>query len=243
MLTVCCVWVRGPVNYTADYVVRLERMVRRYLARPFDFVCFTDRREELPGSMLSVYMPSMTGVVPGNGCGYWSKIRLFDPSYAAKATRTAGHRVLYIDLDSLIVSDLSPIVDFPAPFAITEDALVKERAHLDTDKHGRQLIRAFNSSVMVWDVGFGEDIFTEWTPAVALRLSTDQDWIAERYPNAAAMPYSWFPRISQLRKDPQFEAFGAPMPPEAKVILSKKPKNSECAKQMPWFDAAWGGWH
>lgn len=226
MLTVCCVWVTGPVKYTADYVVRLERMVRRYLKRPFEFVCLTDQGSALPSSIRWRRLDSMIGVVPDNGAGYWSKVMLFRPG-------TFAGRVLYIDLDSLIVSDLSPIVEYPAPFAITEDALVKERAHLDTDKYGRKLVRAFNSSVMAWDAGFGHDLFTEWTPDVADRLSTDQDWIAERYPNAAAMPYGWFPRIS--RQQP-------PWPADAKVVLVKKPKNLEACEKWPWFEPLWGGW-
>lgn len=227
MLTVCCVWVRGPVPYTSDYVVRLERMVRRYLDRPFDFVCLTDQPSELPSSIGRIRIQSLATAVPRNGVGYWNKVSLF---YQAVGFRG---RVLYIDLDSLLVSDLSPIVDYPAPFAITEDALVKERAHLDTDRYGRKLVRAFNSSVMVWDAGFGADIYNAWTPDVAQRLSTDQDWIAERYPTAAAMPYAWFPRIS--RQQP-------PWPDEAKVVLVKKPKPHEAVARWPWFEQAWGGW-
>ena len=238
MLTVCCVWVRGPVYYTADYVVRLRRMVTRYLARPHRFVCFTDQPDALP-DIETVTIEGMRGVVPDNGAGYWAKVRVFHPVFAFpgwgwyRAGALGGSRVLYIDLDSLIVSDLSPIVDFPAPFAITEDELVKERPRVDTDKYGRQILRAFNSSVMVWDAGFGQDIYTAWTPDVAQRLSTDQDWIAERYPNAAALPCAWFPRIS--RQQP-------PWPDEAKVVLVKKPKPHEAVDRWPWFEPLWGGW-
>lgn len=226
MLTVVCIFMRGPVAYTADYVVRLERMVRRHLDRPFSFVCLTDRSAELPESIESFRIPSMQENVPPNGVGYWAKINLFNPWLAC-----LDGRVLYIDLDSLIVNDLSPIVDAPATFAITADALVEERQHIDTDRYGRKLVRKFNSSVMVWDAGTHSDIWQAWRPDVALRLSTDQDWIAERHPDAYALPYEWFPRISRVQP---------PWPDEAKVVLVKKPKNHEAVERWPWFEPLWG---
>lgn len=225
MLTVVCVFVRGPYPYTADYVVRLERMVRRQLARPFRFVCLTDRAEELPATIEAIRIRGLAGQVPNNGAGYWNKVRLFDPALHLRG------RVLYIDLDSLIVGPLEPIVDYPASLALTEDALVLERAHLNTDRYGRGLVRRFNSSVMVWDGGLHQDLWTRWTPAVAQRLSTDQDWIGEQAEDAVGMPLGWFPRISRVQP---------PWPADAKVVLVKKPKNHEAAQRWPWFEPLWG---
>lgn len=225
-MTVCCVWVAGPVPYSADYVRRLKRMVARYLQRPHRFVCLTDQPEALP-DIETIRIDSMRGVVPDNGAGYWAKVRLFDPAIGFEG------RVLFLDLDVLVISDLSPIVDFPAPFAITEDALVQERAHLDRDRYNRKLVRRFNSSVMVWYGGLYRDLWECWTPDVAQRLSTDQDWIGERYYHAAAMPLAWFPRISRVQP---------PWPDDAKVVLVKKPKPHDAVKRWPWFESMWGGW-
>lgn len=232
MLTVCCVFVKGPYPYTADYVVRLERMVRRYLARPIQFVCLVDQHTIRPvldsdTPIRVVQVDSVAPYVPTNGGGYWNKVRLFDPKLFTQG------RVLYLDLDSLIVAPLDPIVDYPTPFGLTEDAFVVERAHLDTDRYGRKLVRRYNSSVMVWDAGHAADIWTSWTPAIAARLSTDQDWIGERHPEAAAIPLDWFPRISKVQP---------PWPADAKVVLVKKPKNHEAVTRWPWFEPLWGGW-
>lgn len=226
MITVCCVWVRGPVNYTAEYVFRLRKMVARHLSRAHRFVCLTDRPQELPG-IETISITSMAGIVPDNGAGFWTKVVLFNPALGLFG------RVLFLDLDVLIVSDLAPIVDYPAPFALTEDALVVERAHLDRDRYNRKLVRRFNSSVMVWYGGLCRDIWDAWTPEVAQRLSTDQDWIGERYYSAAAMPLAWFPRISRVQP---------PWPEDAKVVLVKKPKNLDAVARWPWFEQAWGGW-
>lgn len=226
MLTVACVFVRGPYPYTPEYVERLARMTRRYIARPFRFVCLTDQPETLPG-LETIRIASLAGVVPANGVGYWNKLRLFDP------TLELTGRVLYIDLDSLVVNDLAPIIDFPAPFAIAADELVVQRSHLDRDGYGRRIVRRFNSSVMVFEGGAHAELFTEWTPWVAEDLSTDQDWIGAMASDAVGLPWGWFPRISQTQP---------PWRPEHRVVLVKKPKCHVWAEREPWFEAAWGGW-
>jgi hypothetical protein len=223
-ITVACVWVRGPVPYTLDYVVRLERMVRRHIDRPYRFVCLTDRPELMPAGIDGIRI-SADGRVPDNGRGYWAKVQLFDPRHQWTT------RMLFLDLDVLVVSSLAPIIDAPSAFALTEDALTLERAHLDRDRYGRRIVRRFNSSVIVWDGGLCRDLFEQWTPDVAQTYSTDQDWIGERYPGAMALPYEWFPRISRVQP---------PWPIEAKVVLVKKPKNHEACARWPWFEPLWG---
>jgi hypothetical protein len=237
VITVACVYVKGPYPYSVDYVVRLERMVRRYLQRPFTFVCLGDAdttREIVHASVTEpgfspyvIQIKSLAGVVPDNGSGYWNKLRLFDPLLELRG------RVLFLDLDTLIVAPLDPIVDYPAGLALTTDALVTERAHIDRDRYGRRLVRRFNSSVMVFDGGTHADLWTRWSPKVAEQLSTDQDWIGEQAEDAVGMPLEWFPRISRVQP---------PWPEEAKVVLVKKPKNHEAVTRWPWFEAQWGGW-
>lgn len=227
-LTVACVWVKGPVPYTADYVVRLERMVRAHLSRPFRFVCLTDQRAAL-SEHAHIHIKKIGGLlgnVPDNGAGYWNKLRLFDPWVSLTG------RVLYLDLDTLVVGSLDPIVDYPSPFALAEDELRHERPERDTDRYHRTVIRRYNSSVMVFDADGLSDLYARWRMTDALRLSTDQDWIAERRPSADMLPMSWFPRISRVQP---------PWPADAKVVLVKKPKNAVWLEREPWFDAMWGG--
>lgn len=143
--------------------------------------------------------------------------------------------MLYLDLDSLIVARLAPILDAPAPFAITADP--ERRAVPRTqDSYGRRIVRRFNSSVMVWDGGTHTALYTDWSPDVAQRLSGDQDWIGTRLRHAHALPRAWFPRISECAA-----ASGGTVtyPSDAKVILCKHPKNHIAAEQWPWVEAIW----
>jgi hypothetical protein len=211
-MTVACVWVRGHVPYSAEYVTRLAAMVRRWIDRPYRFVCLTDRPEALPG-VETIRIPS-----PSPLRGWWAKVRLFDPVIGL-----AG-RVLYLDLDTLIVGPLGPIIDYPATVALAPPG----GAFVGRD--GLSVVYRYNSSVMVWNAGALEVLHREWTPAVADRLWGDQDWIGERYPSAALLPSAWLPRLSTVTGPP----FG-----DAKVILAKVPKNHVAAGRWPWVADIW----
>jgi hypothetical protein len=214
-LTVACVWVKANVPYSAEYVTKLHGMVRRHLARPFRFVCLTDRPAALP-----VWVDVIT-IEPHRGLfGWWSKIELFN-----QAHHFSG-RMLYLDLDVLVVGDLDMIVDYPAEFALLP------HAGTFNGKDGLAVVKRFNSSVMVWDAGTQNHVYDTWTPGVADILWGDQDHIGLQCPQAAIMPARWFPRLSDFR--------WPDVPVDAKVLLTKKPKNTVAAKTMPGFAEAWG---
>jgi hypothetical protein len=226
VLTICCLLVKGPVPYSAEYVTRLERGARKWLERPFRFVCFTDGTVPLPPDIDTITIPPPSPAIPLNGRGYWSKLQVFNPAYGL-----AG-RVLYLDLDTLVVGPLDDIVDFPAPLALAEDPFIESRADITTDRFGRTLVRRFNGSVMVWDAGTQNALWDKWSVIETFRLSTDQDWVGEQAPHARPLPLAWFPRLSQVQP---------PWPADARVVLCKKPKNHEAAAQWPWFERAWSG--
>lgn len=213
MITVVCVLVKGHVPFKVEYVTKLKAMVARHLKRPHRFVCLTDRPEWFH-MVDTIYVPS-----PRPLKGWWSKIHLFD------ALNGFTGRVLYLDLDSLVMNALDPIVDFPAPFALVPDA-----GHFQ-GKGELKVVKRFNSSVMVWNAGVNTSLFDGWTPDVAARLWGDQDWIGEQMPDASVMPLEWFPRLSDLGHD---------LPgPLAKVVLMKKPKNIIAAQLYPWVAQHW----
>lgn len=215
MLTVACVWVRGNVDYDVSYVTKLHGMVRRHLARPFRFVCLTDRPEELPEGIEGISITPFSGLF-----GWWSKVHLFNSAHGLTG------RVLYLDLDTLVVNDLSPVVDFRAEFALVP------HAGTFNGKNGLAVVKRFNSSVMVWEAGTQDHIYHLWSRSIARSLWGDQDWIGLQCPNAATMPAEWFPRLSDVDW-PNY-------PAEAKVVLCKKPKNTDAAKKLIGFAEAWG---
>lgn len=218
MLTVACVWVKANVPYSADYVVKLRAMVKRHLTVPHRFICLTDQPRKLPEDMIKMGVT----IVPGLP-GWWAKVFLFSPELAHYV---GGSRWLYLDLDSIVVDSLNPIVDYPAPFALVP------HAGTFNGRNGLAVVKRFNSSVMVWDTpSETERLYTRFDSTVTSRLWGDQDWIGEQMPHAATMPSEWFPRISSI-------GIGGP-DEDAIVVLAKKPKNADAAKLYDWVRDAW----
>jgi hypothetical protein len=102
MIVAC---VRTGTKYSPDYVMRLEAGVARHLAQPHTFVCLTDRPQDLP--LMTTIDIGSTGLK-----GWWGKMALFD--FAARRRE----RVLYFDLDTVVVGDLTPLALIGAEFAI-----------------------------------------------------------------------------------------------------------------------------
>ncbi len=219
MIAVSCVWVRGNVPYSVDYVARLRSMVSRHLKVPHRFMCLTDRPNELPSGVIPVVIRGPV-LIPG----WWSKLELFNPAFRS----AFGLRNLYLDLDSIIVSDLAPVVMHTGPgdlSIVPDGGTFQGRGHL-------RVVKRYNSSVMVWTpTPVLWSLWQDFNLGVTNRLWGDQDWIGEQYQDANLMPAEWFPRVSELG--------GNPPGPEAKVVLCKKPKNVEAAEQLPWVREAW----
>lgn len=103
-LTVAAVWTGS--KYEPAYVQRLFNMVHRHLPE-HEKVCLTDHRQsELPLGVRRV------DVTPDKLPGWWAKMRLYDPVW-----RT-DQRVIYLDLDTVIVGDISPLSTMTDPLSI-----------------------------------------------------------------------------------------------------------------------------
>lgn len=219
-LTVACVLVKGHVNFTPDYVFKLKSMAAKRLP-PHRFICLTDHPESLLG-VETIKIPTPVGMF-----AWWAKLELFNPKHEA----LQDGRILYFDLDVLIVDDCADLIDYGG-MGMT---LVPDDAPNFVGKGAMRTVKRFNSSVMSWDGGMYNDLYLDWKPDVTERLWGDQDWIGERLPKATKMPLFWFPRLSQVMTKGRVD--GAVK--NAKVILCKKPKNADAAKQWPWFAKAW----
>lgn len=213
--TLACVMVRGKRRrYTGEWVDRLRNMVARHTDRPFRTVCLTDQPEEMPRGVEHVVIPPSAGVR-----GWWSKLYLFHPGMPF------DRRVLYLDLDMIVLGDLAPIIDFPVDFAICADT--------DSAWQGKgnlAVIKRYNSSCMVWDHLARERFFHDFRRPWARELWSDQDALARMSPDERTFPQEWFTRIN-----PSSYPFHA----DAKLGLCVKWKNDKMMKEAIWFGQYW----
>lgn len=102
MVTVACV-LRTGSYYNAEYVAKLQRAVARNLHIEHRFVCLSD-----------VDVPCERIPLIHDYKGWWNKIELFRPGLF-------DGPVLYIDLDSIIVGDLTKCFDVEHTFTMAHD--------------------------------------------------------------------------------------------------------------------------
>ena len=124
MVTVCCVlW--GD-KFSEDYVRNLKAGVERNTTVRHKFVCLSDRHIE--GVDTKFLKPGLTG--------WWNKLQLFDGDIYG--------RMVYLDLDTLIVGNIDWLLNYTGGFMGIEDL-----GHVN--EHQPHLKDKLQSGVMAWD--------------------------------------------------------------------------------------------
>jgi len=185
VLTVACVNHGNYLGRGDQYVNTLHAMVRRNLSREFDFVCLKDEGD----------------------AGWWAKIELFRPG------RFSG-RVLYTDLDSVIVGSLEELAD--------------TKGIIDLNDWGWKT-HTLSSAVMVWDAGEHAEIFTRYTATVPKRFRGDQDWITHLG--------GWQALPSHLCRSYRYDCVDVPPSDCVHVSMHGRPKPHEI--RDGWVPSAW----
>jgi hypothetical protein len=104
MLTCVC-WKWGDL-FSAKYVNTMQAMLTRHLHRPFELVCVTD---DPRGITSAVRTERITQWQDTPRCR--RRMAQYDRAFAARL----GSRILSIDLDVVIVDDITPLVDRREP--------------------------------------------------------------------------------------------------------------------------------
>ena len=154
MITVACLDHRNYLGRGAEYVSKFRAGVARHMAQPHRFVCLTDApdRQALPHDEIQ-YLPCCDKRAQLL-TGWWAKLYLFEPG------RFSG-RVLYLDLDSVIVGPLDPIVEKTGAIYLEDWGW----------KH-----HAVAGGHLVWDAGEHKDIWAG-ADSAPKRYKDDQDYI------------------------------------------------------------------
>jgi len=108
----CMKW---GTKYGPEYVNRLYAMVRRHLKGEFNFVCLTDRSEGIRAEVQCLPIPELT-LPNGEPERGWKKLTTFEADlHGLKGT------ALFLDLDVVIVDDITPFFEVPGEFLIIHD--------------------------------------------------------------------------------------------------------------------------
>lgn len=166
-ITFACV--KWGALYGADYVNILCNAISRNLPQrqKAKFVCFTDDAEGINKEI-------ETRPLPEGLCGWWNKLYLFKDGVFED-----GQRVIFFDLDTIIVGALDDIVKYRGNFALLRDFL-----RPDGSGSGVMLWRA-GYATWLWDnfeaLGFPE---IEGGDQAWIEQNIDADLLQQLYPQA-----------------------------------------------------------
>ncbi len=239
-------------TFAPAHVVILRNMVRRHLKFPHEFVVVTDDlMPKAPGfSPDSAERDGLTDIVD-----YWrengiravpldmskhvpgtvfARLCMRNKRYAAGLI---GRRILNLDLDMVIVKDITPLVNRDEP------SVFWRNPNFETGNR-----RAFyQTSVQLFDAGSHEELYKDfdpdYTPTWVNRRfgGKEQAWVSERLD--WDLPY-WDEQhgiygAGRLFRDRPDKGVGAELPDNARIISfpgDRMPEDDEMKKNFPWID-------
>ena len=174
--TVLCM--KWGTKYGPEYVNRLYAMVARHLRGPFDLVCLTDDHRGVREEVRCLPIPSLA-LPPGIPERGWTKLTTFEANlHGLEGT------ALFLDLDVVIVGDITPFFEAPGEFLIIHDWKRPWRI-------------TGNSSVYRFQIGAHADVLAEFRATqeqVRSRLRNEQAFLSEvmhRQGRLAYWPAHW----------------------------------------------------
>lgn len=209
--------------YSACDVNRLYRQVRCHLARPHRFVCFTDDAQDLAPGIEALPLPEL-GLPAGHGDTRWRKLAIFRRDLAG-----LSGTALFLDIDLVVVDDLSPFFDLPGAFhIIRDDDLFRPKPLRKVNpSRDRFLHSVGNSSVFRFEIGkhaYILDAYLADPVAATARYEISQQFQSAQLAaqgNLNYWPKGWcvsfkndcVPRhLASFWRDPA-------LPPSAKIVL------------------------
>lgn len=213
-------------TFGPETVYALRHMIAAHYPHPHRFVCVTDRPEDLPGIETIRLWTDLSDMPSPLGHSYpscYRRLKVFAPD----AGTLFGTRLVSMDLDTVIVGDLTPLFDRP------EDVVLWG----ESDFPGRQ---HYCGSMWMLRTGTRPHVWATFDPRTSPRTAakagargSDQAWLSYSLgPNEAR----WTKRdgVYSFRKD--IARMGHRLPADARIVFfhgKEDPWSYKC-RQLPW---------
>ncbi|OQR93730.1 hypothetical protein THRCLA_08360 [Thraustotheca clavata] len=207
---VCIKW---GTKYGPEYVNKLYCGVRRHFQKTFEFYCLT---EDSNGLVPKIHvLPLKEEFV-----GWWNKAQLFAPDFPLLG------RIIYIDLDTVLVGDLSDLFTYNGSFGtLSTDDMYNERRR-----------DGINSSVMIWSGITHSFIYTllhKYFSSISQCIYKFDHFLEMTLPSHDILQSLYPNQILEYMQHCQVSC-----PPTARLItfpLEPKPATATA----PWLPSAW----
>ncbi len=217
MIEVVC-WKWRPAKgyrsaFGPDTVNVLQRMVARNLRLPHRFSCVTDDPAGIDPAVRVIPLQDHFASVPNpsnpRNPSCYRRLWLFSD----EAREVLGERIVSLDLDAVIVGDLTPLFDRPEDFVIWGGQSVKPRS---------QTYNWYNGSLMMLRAGTRTQVWSKFDPARSPQLAhnagcrgSDQGWIAYCLGRKEA---TWGLRDGVYSYRIDVQPAGGRLPPNARIV-------------------------
>jgi hypothetical protein len=228
MRTIACM--KWGTKFSGEDVNRLYRMVRRWLPGEFRFVCLTDNADGLLAEITPLPIPDVPIVGHRSDRG-WRKLGLF----ASDLGGVPGD-ALYLDLDVVVVDDLSPLFEIDGAFRIIKDYKLFRYRHSYTG----------NSSAVRFRIGDHAgllDLLNQYGEGVREAFRNEQELLSYYARGRGILQYwprAWCPSFKYgcVRPMPLGLFLPPRKPPGARVIVfhgTPKPEEAVRGVGSKWY--------
>ncbi len=217
MNIICLYWVGDfrKRDYTVNDVLRLRQSVDKHITRPYKFYCLTND--------LNSKIPAIKIPLKHDWPGWWAKMELHRPDLPKG-------RTLYLDLDSHVISNLDPILDFPGDLVMFNTKDDKRR-----QKKNANLIWVYKyqAATMLFTPGRMRWMYNRFKKYSSLYMDSfrsDQDIMGRWIPNQPTFPDNWMKKLSTARH--------LKFPPKDVIIITGQPGDGLFRRlhEVPWLD-------
>lgn len=216
--------------FNADDVRLLARQVKRHLPVPHEFVCITDQPDLFDGDpdIRAIWLDRTTHV---HNCCY-ARLMTFHPNGA----ELIGERVLQIDLDTVIVGDMTSLVERKENLVLWHNP-----GRVPWHKPiGRGVNRPYyNTSLLLHRCGTLPKVWTDFDPGNP--SAKDDQWYLADIFGPVAPYYDRTDGVYRLarREQPETGVWGS-LPANARLVTfpgsNGKPWQPEIRAANPWID-------
>lgn len=222
MINIVCVkW--GPA-FDVEYVNKLHAACLRHSSQPFRFICFTDDPKGVASEVECREIPfkQLTG--------WWNKMYLFCPSADLHG------RVMYFDLDTVIIDNIDELLSFSGNFAILGDLYGRKRDPRCT---------RYGSGVMSWVAENQHHVWHAFASDILGNMRTgggDQNYLMRVVPVVEVTFWQDFlqkNKVCSYKADVRDEQPKGVIPLGVSVVcFHGKPRPHE-ERNLPWMLAHW----
>jgi len=170
-------WKRDARAFTGEHVNTMHRMFKRHYHKPFRFVCITDDivgidREVATHPLWDDYADLKNP--NGNFLSNYRRLKIFSKEMG----KVFGPRILSLDLDTVIVDDITELLNRPEPF-------VGIRLHRRNEQNRPWRIATYGGAMYLMDAGAFPEVWDDFDPntspafTYAKRyIGSDQAWMS-----------------------------------------------------------------